>query len=189
MWKDATGTMQCAPDPHCCRWSHPRTTKAEGLPKLIEELRAVLDPLANEYEIIIVDDGSKDDTLDVLVDLQRADRRVKWVGLSRNFGHQAALLAGLERARGDVVISMDADLQHPPALLPTLMQRWREGSDVVYTVKRSGSGAFSPGRRVLMWGRVFHPSRRLRDESAFRTVRLSPLGPCGGGRPPGHSRA
>ena len=130
----------------------PVYNEAEGLPKLIEELRAVLDPLADEYEIIIVDDGSNDDTLDVLVDLQRADRRVRWVGLSRNFGHQAALLAGLERARGDVVISMDADLQHPPALLPALMQRWREGSDVVYTVKRSGSGAFSPGRRLLMWG-------------------------------------
>ena len=130
----------------------PAYNEAEGLPRLIEELRAVLEPLADEYEIVIVDDGSKDDTLDVLVDLQRAEPRVKWVGLSRNFGHQAALLAGLEQARGDVVISMDADLQHPPALLPALIQRWREGSDVVYTVKRSGSGAFSAGRRLLMWG-------------------------------------
>ena len=130
----------------------PAYNEAEGLPKLIEELRAVLETLADEYEIIVVDDGSKDETLDVLVDLQRADRRVKWVALSRNFGHQAALVAGLERARGDVVITMDADLQHPPALLPTLVQQWREGSDVVYTVKRFGSRGFSPGRRLLMWG-------------------------------------
>ena len=153
--------------------------EAEGLPRLVEELRAVLEPLADEYEIVIVGDGSKDDTLDILVDLQRAEPRVKWVGLSRNFGHQAALLAGLEQARGDVVISMDADLQHPPALLPTLIQRWREGSDVVYTVKRSGSGAFSAGRRLLMWGgysilRIVSGMNLRFGQSDFRLLDVTP---------------
>jgi polyisoprenyl-phosphate glycosyltransferase len=129
----------------------PAYNEAEGLPQLIEELRSVLGPLADDYEIIIVDDGSSDETLEVLSDLNERDARVRWVSLSRNFGHQAALLAGLEQARGDVVISMDADLQHPPALLPTMVQRWREGSEVVYTVKRAGEGVFSPWRRLLMW--------------------------------------
>ncbi len=129
----------------------PAFNEAEGLPKLIEELTAVLEPLAEEYEIVVVDDGSSDDTLHVLSELNRADPRVRWIGLSRNFGHQAALVAGLEAARGDVVISMDADLQHPPALLPEMVRHWREGTDVVYTVKRSTSGAFSLGRRLLMW--------------------------------------
>jgi polyisoprenyl-phosphate glycosyltransferase len=130
----------------------PAFNEADGLPQLIEELRAVLGPLGEDYEIVVVDDGSSDGTLDLLAELNLDDPRVRWVGLSRNFGHQAALLAGLEHARGDVVISMDADLQHPPALLPTMVDRWRDGSDVVYTVKRAGVGAFSPWRRLLMWG-------------------------------------
>src|SRR5438445_460907 len=93
------------------------------LPDFHLELSVILAGLEEAYnvEIIYVDDGSSDRTLRVLRDLARNDRRVRYLSLSRNFGHQAALTAGLEHARGDLVISMDSDLQHPPALVRHLL--------------------------------------------------------------------
>ena len=88
------------------------------------------------YELIFVDDGSRDDTFDQIEQLSRRDGRVRGLSLSRNFGHQYALSAGLRHARGDAVVTMDADMQHPPSLLPTLIDRWREGYNVVQTVRR-----------------------------------------------------
>jgi dolichol-phosphate mannosyltransferase len=115
----------------------PAYQEEEVLPYFHAELTAVLDPLEDELdvEIIYVDDGSRDQTLAVLRDLARRDARVRYLSLSRNFGHQAALTAGLEHARGDVVITLDSDLQHPPALLPTLLEKWRAGFDIVLTVR------------------------------------------------------
>ncbi len=89
-----------------------------------------------EWEIIFVDDGSTDDTLQILKSLRREDPRVKWLALSRNFGHQAALTAGLERASGDAVITMDCDLQHPASLLPEMVKQWEEGFEVVQAIRR-----------------------------------------------------
>jgi dolichol-phosphate mannosyltransferase len=89
-----------------------------------------------DFEIVYVDDGSTDATPAILTRLALADPRVRFVRLSRNFGHQAALTAGLERARGDLVVSMDSDLQHPPAVIRELIARWREGHDVVVTLRR-----------------------------------------------------
>jgi polyisoprenyl-phosphate glycosyltransferase len=109
----------------------------EVLPLFHRELATVLDTLADEYdfEVLYVDDGSRDDTLDVIKCLARDDARVQYLSLSRNFGHQAALTAGLEHARGEAVISMDTDLQHPPTVLPTLLQHWRAGYEVVITIR------------------------------------------------------
>ena len=90
------------------------------------------------FEIIFVDDGSTDSTLEKLIQLNMKDARVKFLSLSRNFGHQSALIAGLDFAAGDAVISMDADLQHPPELLPKLISIWEEGYDVVYTRRKEG---------------------------------------------------
>jgi dolichol-phosphate mannosyltransferase len=90
----------------------------------------------NDWELVIVDDGSKDRTWDVLRSVSNSDVRVRGVRLSRNFGHQSALMAGLAAARGRAVIMMDADLQHPPALLPQLVRKWREGFQVVHAVRR-----------------------------------------------------
>jgi polyisoprenyl-phosphate glycosyltransferase len=111
-----------------------------------------------ELELLYVDDGSRDRTLHVLRGLAAADPRVRYVSLSRNFGHQAALTAGLDHATGDAVVSLDSDLQHPPALIPVLVGKWREGYDVVLTVrgddrrlgwfKRASSRAFY---RLLGW--------------------------------------
>ncbi len=122
----------------------------DTLPQFAKEVSAVLGPLADDYEIVVVDDGSRDGTLSVLTELSRQDPRIRWISLSRNFGHQAALLAGLEHAIGDVVITMDADLQHPPGLLPRMVDRWSEGYDVVYTVKSGASRALTLRRRLLM---------------------------------------
>jgi glycosyltransferase involved in cell wall biosynthesis len=93
-----------------------------------------------EYELIVVDDGSEDGTGAALADLAAADERLKVITLSRNFGHQAALTAGLEHARGDVVVMLDGDLQDPPELIPQLLERWRAGSEVVYAVREARPG-------------------------------------------------
>jgi dolichol-phosphate mannosyltransferase len=115
----------------------PAFDEEEVLPRFHAELCAALAPLDKDYEIEIlyVDDGSRDRTLATLRRLAGADRRVRYLSLSRNFGHQAALTAGLEHARGDVVITLDSDLQHPPTLIPTLLDKWREGHDVVQTLR------------------------------------------------------
>jgi glycosyltransferase involved in cell wall biosynthesis len=128
----------------------PAYNEEDGLPKFVDEVRAVVSPLADDYEILIVDDGSRDKTREVLSTLRAGEPHLHWLSLSRNFGHQAALVAGLEHARGDVVISMDSDLQHPPALLPRLVELWSDGYDVVYTTKAPSAKAFTLRRRLMM---------------------------------------
>jgi glycosyltransferase involved in cell wall biosynthesis len=112
----------------------------------IEDFHArVADALeAERWELVVVDDGSRDGTGEALARLAAADERVRVIALSRSFGHQAALTAGLEHASGDVVVMMDGDLQDPPEVIPSMLARWREGSDVVYAVRsqRAGESAF-----------------------------------------------
>ncbi len=92
------------------------------------------------YELILVDDGSTDATAQKLAEMTAADPRIKAVLLSRNFGHQAALTAGLDHASGNVVVTLDSDLQDPPSLIPALLERWRSGADIVYAVRRRRDG-------------------------------------------------
>ena len=92
------------------------------------------------YELILVDDGSTDATPTRLEHLAAEDRRIKTVLLSRNFGHQAAITAGLDLASGNVAVTLDSDLQDPPNLIPTLVERWRAGAEVVYAVRRRRAG-------------------------------------------------
>jgi glycosyltransferase involved in cell wall biosynthesis len=113
--------------------------EAETLPELHRRLTAALTPLGR-YEIVLVDDGSSDGSWQALRTLAGQDPHLRLVRLSRNFGHQVALSAGLEAARGDAVVSMDSDLQDPPELIPELLERWREGYDVVYAVRTSRIG-------------------------------------------------
>jgi polyisoprenyl-phosphate glycosyltransferase len=102
-------------------------------------------------ELVIVDDGSLDGTPDALARLAAADRRVKVISLSRSFGHQAALTAALEHARGDVVVMLDGDLQDPPEVIPELLDRWREGADVVYAVRTDRPGETAFKRTTARW--------------------------------------
>ncbi len=113
----------------------PAHNEEDALPLAYDEIRRVMDSLGLEWSIIFVNDGSRDSTLEVLEQLYQRDDRVSYISLSRNFGHQSALAAGLDHASGDVVITMDADLQHPPEILPDLLKAWEKGYDVVHTRK------------------------------------------------------
>src|SRR5262249_20331272 len=107
----------------------------ENLRALHARLSSVLKQTGLSYEIIFVDDGSRDGSLDLLRDLAAADPCVLVVELARNFGHQVAISAGLDHARGNGVIVMDSDLQDPPEALPQFIATWREGHDVVYAIR------------------------------------------------------
>ncbi len=106
------------------------------------ELREVLERDGLDFEILIVDNGSTDDSLRILRKLRQSDPRLAYVSLSRNFGHQGGLVAAMEHCTGDVVVTLDADLQHPPAFIPRMLDLWEQGNDVVSTYKQpSGSGS------------------------------------------------
>ena len=104
--------------------------------ELYRRLLAVVENLKTSFEIIFVDDGSADGSDALLQDLHGSDPRVKVLRLSRNFGHQMALTAGIDFADGDAVITMDGDLQHPPEVIPSLVKAWEEGNLIVYTIRR-----------------------------------------------------
>ena len=131
------------------------------------------------FELVIVDDGSRDGTAAELAALAAADERVKVVTLSRSFGHQAALTAALEHASGDVVVMLDGDLQDPPELIPQMLDRWREGADVVYAVRSHRQGETAFKRTTAGW--FYRLFRRMADidltpESGdFRLMDRAPL--------------
>lgn len=93
-----------------------------------------------DYEMILVDDGSKDKTLELLQEIAQENKKVKILSFSRNFGHQAAVTAGIQYVTGDAVIIMDADLQDPPELLPEMIALWEEGNEVIYGQRKSRKG-------------------------------------------------
>jgi glycosyltransferase involved in cell wall biosynthesis len=107
----------------------------DNLATLHARLTSALGQTAPSYEIVFVDDGSRDNSLSLMQQLARHDRRVAVIELARNFGHQVAISAGLDYARGRAVIIMDADLQDPPEVLPQFIAKWREGHDVVYAIR------------------------------------------------------
>jgi dolichol-phosphate mannosyltransferase len=113
----------------------PVYNEEDNLPDLFARLTDVMERTGVRYEIIFVDDGSRDGSMAILRGFAAADARVLVVELARNFGHQVAISAGLDHARGDGVIVMDADLQDPPEVLPEFIAKWREGHDVVYAIR------------------------------------------------------
>src|SRR5574342_721654 len=112
----------------------PVFNEAGNIEKLCSELIPVLGGLGVEWEVIFCDDGSDDATWKIIDILHKNDERIKGIRLSRNFGHQYALFAGMQQASGRAVITMDGDLQHPPELLPEMLERWRAGDKIVQTV-------------------------------------------------------
>ncbi|MBA2504795.1 MAG: glycosyltransferase family 2 protein [Thermoleophilaceae bacterium] len=103
------------------------------------------------FELVVVDDGSTDATPEILAELAGADERVKVITLSRRFGHQMAITAGLDHAAGDAVVMIDSDLQDPPEVVPEMLARWREGVDVVYAVRRQRAGETVFKRVTAKW--------------------------------------
>lgn len=118
----------------------PVHNEAGTLEELYSRLEATMEELGEPFEAIFVDDGSFDASVEVIKAIRSRDSRVKLVALSRNFGHQAAITAGLDVARGDATIVMDSDLQHPPEVMPKLVARWREGFEVVNAIRTDRRG-------------------------------------------------
>ena len=118
----------------------PAYNEGESLRDFHARLAAVLDRLDMDGEVLYVDDGSRDDTYAVMCSLREADPRVATLKLSRNFGKELALTAGLDSADADAVVIIDADLQDPPELIPVFVQHWREGYDVVYGTRSTRAG-------------------------------------------------
>lgn len=114
----------------------PVYNEQDGLEAFYGRLKAVAENLGGSYEILFINDGSTDNTGAILRRLNRDDPCVKIVEFSRNFGHQAAITAGYDLATGKAVITLDGDCQHPPEIIPDLVARWREGFEVVYTVRK-----------------------------------------------------
>jgi dolichol-phosphate mannosyltransferase len=119
----------------------PAFDEGPALPIFIRRVTAVLDEFEGSSELILVDDGSSDDTWQVILAASQVDPRIHGVRLARNFGHQLALTAGLAAADGDAVITLDADLQHPPEVIPELLATARLGYDVVYAVRSADDEA------------------------------------------------
>ena len=140
-----------------------------------ERTSKVLKNLNNyDYEILFVNDGSKDKTLEILEEIAKKDDKVKVISFSRNFGHQAAVTAGLKEAKGDAIVIIDADLQDPPELIPDMLELWEEGNEVVYgkRKKREGESVFK-----LMTAKMFYKTLNAlsdvdipKDTGDFRLV-------------------
>ncbi|MBF0358697.1 MAG: glycosyltransferase family 2 protein [Magnetococcales bacterium] len=127
------------------------------LETLFERVRSASSDWGMDFEVIMVDDGSRDDSLTIMAELNRRDPRFKGVSLSRNFGHQVAVTAGLQHVNGRVVAIMDADLQDPPEILAKFIDKWREGFDVIYAVRTNRKenafikAAFWGFYRIMSW--------------------------------------
>ena len=135
----------------------PCFNEQDVLPELRRRLLAAFEPLGIPVEIVLVDDGSRDRTWEMLHEIQQSDARFKVVRLSRNYGHQIALSCGLDQAKGQVVLVMDADLQDPPELVHQMLEKWKEGYDVVY------------GKRIVRHGES--ASKRFFAYMFYRTFR------------------
>ncbi len=163
----------------------PARDEAVVLPEFHTRLSAVLSGLDVRAEIVYVDDGSTDGTWELLAGLAERDARVRAVRLSRSFGHQAALSAGIDRASGDAVVTIDADLQDPPELIPALVAKWREGFAVVHArrTRRLGEG-WAKRAASFLFHRLLRLRRRRSDprrHGGFPAAR--PLGLRGAPQP------
>lgn len=120
----------------------PLLNEQENLPELMHRVRAMLDAQKYDWELIFIDDGSTDRTPQMLAAESAKDARVKTIIFSRNFGHQAAITAGLQHAAGDLIAMIDGDLQDPPELIPALVEKQAEGYDVVYAIRENRKEAW-----------------------------------------------
>ena len=118
----------------------PVFNEEDNIQHFYQNVTQVMEPLPYDFELIFVDDGSKDKSRQILRELEKKDQRVQSIFLAKNSGHQLALTCGLDHAVGDAVITMDGDMQHPPELLPVLLGKWEEGYEVVQTIRQTTEG-------------------------------------------------
>ncbi|HVO44284.1 MAG TPA: glycosyltransferase family 2 protein, partial [Aggregatilineales bacterium] len=118
----------------------PVYNEAEGLSKFYSRVVKTMDTLSEPWELVLVNDGSRDNSLEVMLDLHKQDSRVKLVSFARNFGHQIAVTAGMDYARGDAVIIIDSDLQDPPETILPMIDQWKQGYQVVYAIRNQRPG-------------------------------------------------
>jgi polyisoprenyl-phosphate glycosyltransferase len=152
----------------------PVYNEAEVLPLLYPRLPCVMTGLEESYEIIFVNDGSTDESSPLLGEFHAKDKQVKVRSLSRNFGHQIAITAGLDDSLGQAVVVMEADLQDPPEVIPQLVEQWRKGYDVVFAVreKRWGESLFKRGTAAVFYRtlRYFTATDTPLDAGDFRLM-------------------
>lgn len=130
----------------------PAYNEEEALPILYERLVKLMDGLPQyNFELLFVNDGSRDKTLDILKEMRKSDSRVCYVNLSRNYGKEIAMIAGFDYINGDCMINIDADLQDPPELIPEMLKYWEEGYDDVYAKRKSRKGEFI-FKKLTSWG-------------------------------------
>ena len=140
----------------------PVFNEAESVAIYVQTARSVLEEARLEFEIIFINDGSRDGTAKRLLALAGEDNRVRIINLSRNFGKELALTAGIDHAVGDVLVPMDVDLQDPPELIPKFIERWREGYDVVYGVRtKRKHDNFTKRTSAIWFYRIFNILSRL----------------------------
>ena len=118
----------------------PVFNEEDNIQHFYESICQNMEPLPYEFELIFVDDGSKDRSREILRELEKKDSRIQSIFLAKNYGHQLALTCGLDHAEGDAVITMDGDMQHPPELLPVLLEQWENGYEVVQTIRKTTEG-------------------------------------------------
>jgi polyisoprenyl-phosphate glycosyltransferase len=133
--------------------------EVDVLPELIRRLEAVLNADSGDYELVFVNDNSSDGSLDVLTGARAKNPRIRIITMSRRFGQPECLMAGIEHARGDAIVYMDADLQDPPEVIPEMLEKWRAGADVVYTVRTRREGE--------------NPLKMWLTRMAYRTINVS----------------
>ena len=152
----------------------PFLNEEENLPVLYDRLVKVMEGQPERLRLILVDDGSRDGSAQWVADTARRDDRVTLLRLSRNFGHQIAITAGMDHADADAVVIMDADLQDPPEAIPDLLAKWREGFEVVYAVRKSRAGeTFLKKFLAASFYRVFHRMASIdvpMDAGDFRLI-------------------
>lgn len=178
--------LQARPDPSLLSLVIPLYNEAEMLPILRQRLTAFADTLPCPVHLVLVNDGSSDQTLNLLIDWADADPRVKLLGLARNFGHQVAVTAGLDVAEGDAVVVMDADLQDPPEVVLQMLAEYRRGFDVVYgqRITRRGETIFKKASAWLFYRlmqRLVHVGLPT-DTGDFRLISRSCLNALNGMR-------
>ena len=151
----------------------PAFSESEVLPRALDTIKAIAAAEKVSYEIIVVDDGSRDDTADLIDAAHTSTPEIKGIVLSRQFGKEAALFAGLKHASGKAVITLDADLQHPPSLIPEMLEHWRKGAEIVHGVKHDrGADSLLQRLTAAVYSAVFSrlSGFDLRGSSDFKLL-------------------